>query len=341
MANAMDLTLFQFDYDMSFAVTFLNADRTIYGRYGSRQHKPDEADKHISMEGLAKTMELILALHKDYPRNQDRLAGKQPRSVEKRKPEDYAELGKYEDRLDYGGQVAKSCVHCHQIHEAQRLEAWSGGKKISDKVLHPWPMPDAMGLMMDPQSAAKIVTVTSHSPADLAGLQSGDVIKKMDQQPITSIADMQWVLHHANDGTEFEVVYERDGVSRSATFSMPKGWRKNVDIAWRTSTWDLRRVVLGGAVLEVLPAEERTKLGIGADSMALKVKHAGRYGGHAVARKAGIRPDDIYVSFDGQTGNLSETGLIRHVLGQRKAGDEVEIVYLRDGKRRTAKMKIQ
>ena len=30
--NGMDLSLFQFDYDMSFAVFFLNADRTISGR---------------------------------------------------------------------------------------------------------------------------------------------------------------------------------------------------------------------------------------------------------------------------------------------------------------------
>ena len=29
-ANAMELKLFQFDYDMSFAVTFLHPDRTVY-----------------------------------------------------------------------------------------------------------------------------------------------------------------------------------------------------------------------------------------------------------------------------------------------------------------------
>ena len=38
-ANAMDLTLFQFDYDLTFAAFFLNADRTIYGRYGSRSDR--------------------------------------------------------------------------------------------------------------------------------------------------------------------------------------------------------------------------------------------------------------------------------------------------------------
>ena len=35
-ANQMDLTLMQFDYDLTFAVMFMNADKTVYGRFGSR-----------------------------------------------------------------------------------------------------------------------------------------------------------------------------------------------------------------------------------------------------------------------------------------------------------------
>ena len=35
-ANTIDLTRFQFDFDLTFAAFFLNADLTIYGRFGSR-----------------------------------------------------------------------------------------------------------------------------------------------------------------------------------------------------------------------------------------------------------------------------------------------------------------
>src|SRR5262245_39720128 len=35
-ANGLDLSLFQFDTDQSFAVFMLNADGTIYGRFGTR-----------------------------------------------------------------------------------------------------------------------------------------------------------------------------------------------------------------------------------------------------------------------------------------------------------------
>ncbi len=34
-ANGMDLSLFQFDYDQSFAAFLMNADNTIYGRFGT------------------------------------------------------------------------------------------------------------------------------------------------------------------------------------------------------------------------------------------------------------------------------------------------------------------
>ena len=45
-ANAMDLSLFQFDYDLTFAVFFLNADKTVYGRFSSRSDRKDATRNH-------------------------------------------------------------------------------------------------------------------------------------------------------------------------------------------------------------------------------------------------------------------------------------------------------
>ena len=47
-ANAIDLSLFQFDYDLSFSTVFFNADGTVYGRYGSWKHQKDPADKTVT-----------------------------------------------------------------------------------------------------------------------------------------------------------------------------------------------------------------------------------------------------------------------------------------------------
>src|SRR5678815_2094315 len=38
-ANALDLSRFQFDYDLSFSTLFFNGDGTVYGRFGSWTHQ--------------------------------------------------------------------------------------------------------------------------------------------------------------------------------------------------------------------------------------------------------------------------------------------------------------
>ena len=119
-ANALDLTLFQFDYDLTFAVFLLNADKTIYARFGSRSDRKDAA-KDISMEGFRKTLAAALELHKRYPANKASLAGKQSRSTRFKSPENFPSLaGKYKPNLDYEGKVVQSCMHCHQVREAER-----------------------------------------------------------------------------------------------------------------------------------------------------------------------------------------------------------------------------
>src|SRR5262249_25811320 len=43
-ANRMDLDHFQFDFDQSFAVFLMNADLTVYGRFGTRSERPEDED---------------------------------------------------------------------------------------------------------------------------------------------------------------------------------------------------------------------------------------------------------------------------------------------------------
>ena len=150
-ANALDLTLFQFDYDLSFAVFFMNADKTIYGRYGSRSERKD-ATKDISIESFREALAAALDLHKRFPADKASLAGKQPRPTQFKTPDDFPSLtGKYKPTLDYEGNVVQSCIHCHQVRDAERLYFRDQRKPIPDEVLYPYPMPDAVGLALDPK----------------------------------------------------------------------------------------------------------------------------------------------------------------------------------------------
>ena len=71
----MDLSIFQFDGDLTWAVVFLNANKTIYGRYGSRDDYKN-AEKHVSMESLKKAVASALDLHRNYSKNKSALKGK-------------------------------------------------------------------------------------------------------------------------------------------------------------------------------------------------------------------------------------------------------------------------
>ena len=188
-ANGMDLQQFQFDYDLSFAAFFMNADGTIYGRYGTRSDLK-ETERDLSMESFSKAMEGALELHKEYPANKAGLTPKRGPKVDVAKPELYPKLTKYTDAPDYEGQVVQTCIHCHMIRDAQRDVMRKAKKEMTDEVVFPWPMPEVVGLKLDPRERATVTSVEAGSIAGKAGVKVGDEILKMDGQPILSIADV-------------------------------------------------------------------------------------------------------------------------------------------------------
>src|SRR5258706_4722225 len=132
-----------------------------------------------------------------------------------------------------------NCVHCHMIHDAEQNQWRKVGTLTLDR-LYRWPLPDNAGMHIDRDDGRRIETVRADATAAKVGLAPGDVITTVNGQPITSIADIQWVLHNtsANGGT-IDVVAERDGKSQNHAVALAKGWKK-IDFTWRGSGWSLR-----------------------------------------------------------------------------------------------------
>ncbi len=332
--NGLDLSLFQFDTDQSFAVFMLNAAGDIYGRYGTRSDQKEWAND-VSIAGLGKALEGALALHKAYPANRAELAGKRGAAPEFSVPEQFPTLrGKYGPKLDYEGNVVRSCIHCHQIGDAQRAHHLQKDGAIPDRVLFPYPHPKAIGLVMDPQERALVKRVEAGSPAAAAGFAAGDVITRMEGQPLLSIADIQWVLQQVPaDGGQVSAEVTRGGRASktSLTLELPAGWRRQDDIAWRASSWELRRHALGGLYLRTLDAEGRESLRVGSGQMALRAQHVGEFPPHDRAKRAGFRKGDVVVSFDGRKDFLRETDLLAYALEQAKIGKQVQVEIVREG----------
>lgn len=337
--NGLDLALFQFDTDQSFAMFFLNADGTIYGRFGTRSHRT-EWEHDVSLNGLAEALEGALELHRNYPKNKAALAGKRGPKPEFASPEKMpAFKDKYGPGLNYEGNVVASCIHCHQIGDAERQLYRDRNKPLPDRVLFPYPHPKVTGLILDPEEKATVLRVEDDSPANAAGFAAGDQLLSLEGQPLISIADVQWVLHHADpDEDELSAVVLRGDKTISLAIQLPRGWRRQDSISWRASTWELRRVAAGGLYLGELTSDEREERKLPADGMALLVKHVGQYPPHDAAKRAGLAKDDIVVSFDEKTDLVRETDLLTYSLEKRKPGDVIEVKILRDGKQRSLKL---
>ena len=339
-ANSMDLTLFQFDYDMTFTAFFMHPDKTIYGRYGTRSEYK-QAAKEMSLPGFRKALEAALALHRDYPNNKRALAGKTGPRPKQKIPEDFATLKNYRPKLDYGRNVVKSCLHCHQVRDARRNWLRAGKKPATDADLFPYPMPDVVGLTLDPQEKARVKRVQSGSPAARAGFRAGDDIATLDGQPIISIADIQWVLHNAKSRAALKADVRRQGRSVSLTLSLPTGWRRQSDIRWRASTWEMNRLVGGSLKWENLTTAERKKLGLTAQSTAIRVAYVGWWGKYQAGKRAGFRKGDVMISFNGQRRLKSVNEFYAYAMNKTKRGQRVTVEVLRSGRKLTLKLPMQ
>jgi serine protease Do len=332
-ANAMDLAHFQFDFDLSFAIFFMDPDLMIYGRFGTRSNRPESED--LSLEGLRKSMIGALTMHRNLAAIKPSLAGKQVKPPRFKTPRDYPTLvGRYQPELDYAGRVALSCIHCHQIREAEREVYRTAGERFPVDVLYPYPDPEVVGLKMDCKEMAKITRVVPGSSAAGDGFRPGDEIVSLDGQPLLSIADIQWVLHNAPATAKLNASIRRDAKTLSLTMSLNDGWRRG-NISWRPTTWQLRQMGLGGMKIENLKDEDRRLAGISPDRMALKIDHVGEHGEHAIAKRAGLQRGDIIVSFDGKDSRMTESELLDYTLRQKLPGERVALVVVRGGAPKT------
>ncbi len=331
-ANGLDLSRFQFDYDQSWAAFFLNADGTIYGRYGTRSHQTESSDD-VSLAGFLDTMQSVLALHQRYPEVKSSLVAKTGPKAEIAKPEEFTKLKeKYSSSINYGPEVARSCIHCHQVGDALREHYWNEKKALPTEWIFAYPHPKILGLVMDPSKATTVKNVLEGSMAEAAGFQAGDKLLSLEQQPLISVADIQWVLHQRKQAGALSFTINRAGIEKEIALPLAENWKELGDISWRASTWGLRRMVTGGLTFEPITDTQRRELGLDSQAVGLRIKHVGQFGDHAAGKRAGFKVDDIITHVDGRKQPMTESNFIATLLRSKRPGDKVAVELLREGK---------
>ena len=322
--NRLDLKLFQIDFDMSWAAMFLNADGTVYGRYGSRNASGKGSDSILSAAAFAKAAQRALDLHKQYPANKQQLAGKSGPEPQYDVPTQIPGL----TEKPASASVRQECIHCHMVKEFALRAKWEAGD-LSEKDLFVFPMPQRIGLTMSRDDDLKVQRVEEGSAADEAGIEAGDSLVSSAGQPLVSMADLQWVLTHTPEEAKLPVAVRRAGETLQRTIELSGDWKKS-DIGWRASSWyGLRQ----GVKFELLPAEEKKKRGIGEDELALVVKGLFGKGGPKV-QVAGIRQNDVIVAVDGKSEALTESDFLVYLRLTHGPKDSVKFTILRGDQRR-------
>ena len=333
--KGVDLSLFQFDYDLNWAGMFINADGVVYARYGTQS--TDGPDAYNSIAGLKNTMERVLKLHTAYPANKVQLAGKRGTP----KPYKTAmEMPGLENKQAYRQTTHRNnCIHCHNIHDAENHKLHLEGKLTKEKLWR-YPFPENIGLNIDAVDGQRISKVQPNSPATRAGLKTGQRITHANGQPITSIADLQWVLHNLSNGME-TIRLTVAGSSRAHAVRTTPDWKKT-DISWRGSLWALHPRIR--VYFPTASANEIRRLNLPADQHALKVKwiNTGSKEGRA-AYSAGLRLNDYVVGIAGKPfdNSINHRTFNLHVKMNYKSGQKLPLDLIRSGRKMRLDLPLQ
>ena len=307
--TGVDLNLFDFDYDLTWAAFFMNADEKIYGRYGGRDAK--SADDRMSLAGLRYAMQAALDAHR---------AEKTPAPREAAKPllaENYPAAKNH-----------RGCVHCHQVNEFRRESQKETGQWKRDLVWA-YPLPENVGIILEVDVGNKVRSVKPGSPAAALGIRPGDHLLRLNGYPVASFADAQYALHKAPAKGTIAVAWLKQGNKMEgaleATLDLPEGWRKT-NLTWRPSMLDiLPSLSIYG---EDLGSAEKTKLGLAAKRLAFRQQKPVPND----AKKVGVQEGDIILGVDGLTLEMTVDQFLGYVRQNYLVGEQITLNVLRDGK---------
>ena len=331
-AWGLDLSRFQFDYELTWAAVFANADGAVYGRYGTRRSH-DKAGQEVSTAGFRKAAEGALELRAGYPGNARDLEAKRGPEPAWPTPESLPALKGRSNMGPATGERA-ACIHCHQTVEGELWSLRGEQKPVPDRLLWAFPAPEDLGLELDLGERA---TVTSASSiAKEGGFQPGDRILRLGGQPIISIADVQWVLHHTAEGATLGADVERAGEPRRVGLKLNPGWRRRIDYSWRSIAWSLRHRLAGTGPLEAVPSKD------GGTGMSLRIKQLPPdwVKDRNLSAAAELRAGDVIVAVDGRKDLPREADFMAYLVQKKVPSSVVVLTVLRAGQTIQASVKL-
>jgi S1-C subfamily serine protease len=189
-----------------------------------------------------------------------------------------------------------------------------------------YPLPENVGITLEKDRGDFIKSVKAASPADRAGLRTGDRLRELNDHSIASFGDIQYALHKAPKKGRIPIAWERSGQMTNGHLEVAEGWRKT-NLTWRPSMLSLLpSLSLSGD--DLTPAQKKA-LGLGEKRLAFKQESFV----HREAKAAGVQPGDIIIGINNQVQDLAMLEFFGYVRRNFLVGDKITINILRNGKR--------
>jgi len=317
--NGLDLSLFEYDFDVTLMMFFMGAGDRVYARYGGRDHT--SSTSHHNKASLLRAMRAALERHQ---REKREPSPPLPARI-KTTPEDIAPLAR-------DMRVAPFCVRCHLVNDYRHEAARASGTHRKESI---WvfPPPDNVGLVMDVDLGDTVKSVKPGSPADKAGLKAGDRIRQAGETEVLTYTDLQWALHRSPTKTKLAVAFDRAGAPGKAELELDGPWRET-PLGWRKSFQALGPQA--GIWVRKTSPEDRRMAGLPADAPVYSVWYVDE---KTPAEKAGVKIRDWVVAIDGKPlPETSEDGFRQIWPGRHDYGSTATLALLRAGKPMTVKL---
>ncbi|WP_027016477.1 Do family serine endopeptidase [Comamonas composti] len=171
---------------------------------------------------------------------------------------------------------------------------------------------------LDRPEGALVASVDKNGPAAKAGLEPGDVVRKVDGQPIIGSGDLPAFVGQAQPGQKVEFEVWRNGQARRITAELGDASDKPAKMAQNAAEQDKNRL---GLMLRPLQPQEKQQVGTEAGLLVADAS--------GPAAEAGIEPGDVLLSINGVA--AARAADVHAALG--KAGKTAALLIWRDGNR--------
>jgi len=154
----------------------------------------------------------------------------------------------------------------------------------------------AKALKLDHTTGALVGDVTAASPADKAGLKSGDVITQLNGQPIEDASQLKLRVTETTPGSQVHLIVNRNGESKAFDVTLGSVPENKVAKA-SESNGEARREALGGVSVTDLDQNTRAELKIPENVQGAVITQVAP---DSAAYGAGLRTGDVITELNRQ-----------------------------------------